>query len=122
MSSAALAISIVSLVISLSALAASLVFWRRARRERVAEVTLILSQVSRLEESLERMGEGGYVILRMLMERGLVDEEELTGAWRAYVEEPRERAREYAELLKEWKERGETGSVLVDERGTKLRH
>ena len=114
MSTAVLAISIVAIVISLASLVISAVFLHRSRRAQIAQAALILSQVAKLEEAVERLGEGGYVILRMMMERGLIDEEEMDRAWRAYVEEPRERAREYAELLREWKERGENGSVLVD--------
>ncbi|MFA6033856.1 MAG: hypothetical protein WC889_13225 [Myxococcota bacterium] len=122
MATAALVLGIVSLAAAVASASITLFFFLRARRAYISQIAMMLGRMQEMEDTVMRLSEGGYIILRMMMEKGLIDEEEMEIAWRAWVQEPRERAREYAELLREWHERGESEAVLVDPPPTKTSH
>jgi len=114
MAIAGFVIAIVALASSITVAIVNFYQINRFQRAYLSQMTALVGRMGELEESVARIGEGGYLLLRMLMEKGLVDEDEMEIAWKAYVEEPRERAMEYDELLREWKERAEKDGVLVE--------
>jgi hypothetical protein len=115
MAIAGFVIALAALAISLGTTVGLIIQIQRIQRAYLAQVAMVLGRMNEIEESVSRIGEGGYLMLRMLMEKGVIDEEEMETAWRTYVEEPRERAREFAELVKEWKEKPEQDGVLVED-------
>ena len=87
----------------------------RLRRASIAHTALVLARLEELEGDVRQLGENHYVIARMLLEKGIVDEDELEKAFTVFLDEARAQAREHAALLREWKERADTDGVLVEE-------
>jgi hypothetical protein len=114
MAIAGFVIALVSLAVSVSAGILFFLYLGRLQRAYLTQIALMIGRIGEIEESVARMGEGGYLILRMLMEKGIIDEDEMERAWRLYVEEPRQKAREFAELVRAWKERAEKEGFLVE--------
>ena len=115
MAVAGFVIAIVAVCASVTAAILAGLYLTRLRRAYITQMAMVLARLEEIEGDVRQLGENGYVLARMLLEKGLVDEEELETAFKVFVEEARAQAREHAALLKEWKERAETDGVLVEE-------
>lgn len=115
MAIAGFVLAIVAVCVAVAAAAIGAFYVGRVRRVSIAQTALILARLEELEADVRQVGENHYVIARTLLEKGIVDEDELEKAFTVFVEEARAQAREHAALLKEWRERADTDGVLVEE-------
>ena len=108
-------IAIVALCASVTAAILVAVYLGRLRRVYLTQTAMVLARLEELEGDVRQLGENGYILTRMLLDKGIVNEDEVAAAFTVFVEEARAQAREHAALLKEWKDRTDKDGILVEE-------